>query len=136
MCYYLYGAINRGADADDYDKIIKSSKFHFNSGNEDDVNSCVEKCEDTYRITYNHCDCNSAVGSKHTNKNEICELTDILLSLKAVRGIKYVLLSKNWYDETNTKQETVHINDIDIPHFLANAEDNCLYKIELYPKYY
>ena len=29
-----------------------------------------------------------------------------------------------------------NIQDIDILYFLANMEDNCLYKIELYKKYY
>ena len=57
------------------------------------------------------------------------------MDLQNVRGIKYVLISKNWWKETNKKQETVHIRDIDVLHFLANIEENCLYKIELYKKY-
>ena len=63
-------------------------------------------------------------------------LEKLLINLKKVRGIKYILISKNWVKETNNKQEIVHIDDIDILHFLANAEDNCLYRIEMYKKYY
>ena len=136
MCYFLYGAINGGLNSEDYNKAFKDCEYHFNVGNINQVNACVENCDDSYRITFNHCDCDTAIGGKHTNKQELEQLKELLLSLKSVRGIKYVLLSKNWWEETNEKQETVHIDDIDILHFLANVEDNCLYKIELYPKYY
>ena len=136
MCYFLYGAINDGINKDDYEKITKDAEYHFNSGDVNSVNKCVAICGDSYRITLNHCDCDTAIGQKHTNKKELEELRDLLLNLQNVRGIKYVLISKNWWEETNNKQETVHIQDIDILHFLANMEDNCLYKLELYKKYY
>ena len=136
MCYFLYGAINDGINKDDYEKIAKNAEYHFSFGNVDSVNECVEKCDNSYRITFNHCDCDTAIGQKHTNKKQLEELRNLLLDLQTVRGIKYVLISKNWWREPNSKQETVHIQDIDILHFLANIEDNCLYKIELYKKYY
>lgn len=136
MCYFLYGAINGEINTDDYEKTIRDTEYHFNFGNIKSVNECVASCDSSYRITLNHCDCNTAIGQKHTKKKELEELKDLLLDLQKVRGIKYVLLSKNWWEETNNKQETVHIQDIDILYFLANIEDNCLYKIELYKKYY
>ena len=136
MCFFLYGAFNDGINKEDYDKIAKNAEYHFSFGNVDSVNECVEKCDNSYRITFNHCDCDTAIGQKHTNKKQLEELRNLLLDLQTVRGIKYVLISKNWWRETNSKQETVHIQDIDILHFLANIEDNCLYKIELYKKYY
>ncbi|MBE6813397.1 MAG: hypothetical protein E7523_11030 [Ruminococcaceae bacterium] len=136
MCYFLYGAVNDGINADDYKKTIKNTGFHFSFGNITSVNECVASCGNNYRITHNHCDCDTAIGQKHTNKKELEELKDLLLNLQSVRGIKHVLISKNWWEETNNKQETVHIQDIDVLHFLANIEDNCLYKIELYKKYY
>lgn len=136
MCYFLYGAVNNGINDDDYKIAIKNSEYIFNCGDINDVNDCVENCGVEYRITTNHCDCDTAIGQKHTNKEELKSLEKLLLNLKKVRGIKYILISKNWVEETNNKQETVHIDDIDILHFFANAEDNCLYKIELYKKYY
>ncbi len=136
MCYFLYGAINGGINKEDYEKITKDTEYHFSIGNVNSVNECVENCGNSYRITFNYCDCDTAIGQKHTDKKQIKELESLLLNLQDVRGIKYVLISKNWAKETNNKQETVHIQDVDILHFLANMEDNCLYKIELYKKYY
>lgn len=136
MCYFLYGAINDGINQADYEKIAKDTEYHFSCGNADAVNKCVESCGKSYRITLDYCDCHTPIGQKHTNKKGLEELKALLLNLQDVRGIKYVLISKNWWEETNTKQETVHIQDIDILRFLANMEDNCLYKLELYKKYY
>ena len=66
MCYFLYGAINDGIDKDDYEKITKDAEYHFNSGDVNSVNKCVAICDDSYRITLNHCDCDTAIGQKHT----------------------------------------------------------------------
>ena len=118
MCYFLYGAINDGINSDDYNRQIKNCEYHFNIGNIDAVNNCVKNCEEDYRITFNLCDCDTAIGQKHTNKAQLKTLEDLLHNLKNVRGIKHVLISKNWWKETNNKQETVHIDDIDILYFL------------------
>ncbi len=136
MCYFLYGAINSGINAEDYNKTIQNSEFRFAPGTLKDVNACVENCGDSYRITLNHCDCDTAIGEKQTNQKQLKVLKELLISFKDIRGIKYILISKNWWQETNEKQETVHIDDIDVLYFLANMEDNCLYKIELFKKYY
>ena len=136
MCYYLYGAINEEVNLYEYNKVMQNSEYHFNVGNENDINSCVENCDNSYRITVGYCDCNTALGEKDTEREELKDFEDLLLNLKYIRGIKHVLLSKNWALNTNSKQETVHIDDIDILYFLANIEDDCLYRIELYPRYY
>ncbi|MBQ2758893.1 MAG: hypothetical protein IKJ88_05685 [Clostridia bacterium] len=136
MCYFLYGAVNREINERDYKNIIKNSKYHFVPGDIADVNSCVANCAENYRITSNHCDCESAVGGKDIYNEELKNWEELLLKLKTAQGIKYVLLSKNWWKETNTKQETIHIDDVDIASFLADIENNCLYQIYLYPKYY
>lgn len=94
MCYFLYGTINDGLNSDDYNKAIKDSEYHFNTGNIKQVNTCVENCSNRYRITSNHCD--TAVGGKHINRKGLKQLEEVLIGLKSVRGIKYVLLSKNW----------------------------------------
>ena len=136
MCYFLYGAINEGVNTDDCEKITKGTGYHFALGNVDSVNEGVANCDDTYRITGDHCDCDTAIGQKRIGKKELEKFRELLLDLQNVRGIKYLLISKNWWEETNSKQQTVHLQDIDILHFLANMEDNCLYKLELYKKYY
>lgn len=136
MCYFLYGSINNGINIDDYKKVINNSEYYFNIGNKSDVNACVKNCGFEYRITLNHCDCDTSVGGKHINKKGLIELEKLLVNIKSVRGIKHIYISKNWAGETNEKEEIVHIDDIDVLYFLAGVEDNCLYKIELYKKYY
>lgn len=136
MCYFLYGAINEGINTNDYNRTIQNYEYHFHLGNSDAVNHCVENCGDRYRITVKHCDCDTAIGQKDINKAQLKTLVELLQKLKDVRGIKYVIISKNWWKETNRKQETVHIDDVDILYFLANMEENCMYKIELYKKFY
>ena len=136
MCYFLYGSINSEINKDDYKKAIKGSEYHFNIGDKNDVNTCVKNCGCEYRITSNHCDCDTPLGSKHSNKNGLKEFSELLINLRTIQGIKYVNISKNWIEELNEKETTVHIDDIDILNFLANFEDKILYKIELYKKYY
>lgn len=109
MCYFLYGAINDGINTDDYKKTIRDTEYHFSFGDIRSVNECVASCDSRYRITLDHCDCDTAIGQKQTNKKGLEKLKDLLLDLQNVRGIKYVLMSKNWWKETNNKQETVHI---------------------------
>lgn len=37
MCYFLYGAINRGVNDYDYGKALNSSEYRFAKGNSDDI---------------------------------------------------------------------------------------------------
>ncbi len=135
MCYFLYGAVNDGINETDYEKATKNFSYHFKIGRKSDVNNCVKNCLKDYRITLNHCDCDSPIGSDDVNNKELKDIEQFLINLKSVRGIKHILISKNWIQEINTKEETIHIDDIDIKAFLANIEKNCLYKIEMYPRY-
>ncbi len=136
MCYILYGAINNGINSNDYEAVIKNSRFAFNLGDAEKVNLGVKNGDWNYRITSEYCDCKTELGQKKTGGSQLKELKELLLDLRKVRGVKYVLISKNWLDNENETEETVHIDDIDIIPFLANIRDNCLYKIELYKKYY
>ena len=136
MCYFLYGSINDGIDMKQYNREMQDSKYHFNIGSKQDVNASVEKCDSIYRITSDYCDCNTPLGKKSESNNALKDFDRLLNKLKSVSGIKHVYLSKNWVYETNEKEETVHINDIDSLHYLANIEENCLCKIELYKRYY
>ncbi len=68
MCYFLYGAVNRGVNDSDFKAKTENSEFHFNLGDISDVNQCVKNCTADYRITRNHCDCNTAIGGKMLKK--------------------------------------------------------------------
>jgi len=136
MCYFLYGSINSGINVKDYEKAIKNSKYYFNIGGKEEVNACVQNEGDEYRITSNIWDCETPLGSKYTNKKGLKEFADLLSDLKSVRGIKHITISKNWVGEPNEREVTVHIDDIDLLHFLANIDERTFYTIELYKKYY
>lgn len=115
---------------------MKNSEYHFNIGTKRDietnaVNSCYK-----YRITRRVCDCDSAIGLKNPENTELSKYEALLNSLKSVRGIKHIYIGKLWIGKTFENGATAHIDDIDIPHFLADLKDNCLYKIELYKRYY
>ena len=136
MCYFLYGAINNGINISDYEEAVKDYEYDFKIGKPQDVNDCVEKCGGDYRITRGHCDCNTPLGDEDPDHIGIAEFHEMLLKLQQVRGIKHILLSKNWWEESNLTEKTTHINAVDMPAFLANMKDRCLYKIELYPWHY
>ena len=136
MCYFLYGSINDGINTDDYEKAFLHSNYRFNIGSKNDVNKCVEACSSEYRITLSHCDCENPIGKNEADSSELGEIATLLHSLTDIRGIKHIYLSRNWYGEINKTEQTVHIDDIDVKAFLANVQDNCLYKIELFKKYF
>lgn len=130
MCYFLYGAINESINKTEYEKVINKSKFYFNFGNKDTVNTAVRKTDDKFRITDDYCDCDSPFGSQKTKHSDLTEFAVLLKDLKKVPNISYIYVSKNWWEETNTEEETVHIDDINPITYFANIKDNCLYKIE------
>ena len=133
MCYFLYGAVNCGLNEDDYNKVIEKSNYHFNFGNIKDVNACVGNGQFDYRITLDHCDCDTPIGSKHTNQKDLKEFEEVLLNLKNVQGIKYVLFSKNWWGQTNSKQEIVHIETLIFRFFLHTLKKTVYTKLKCTP---
>lgn len=42
--------------------------------------------------------------------------------------MKYIFISKNWYGDKIKKEETVHIQDIDLALYLANMEETVYIK--------
>lgn len=135
MCYFLYGAVNRGVNDYDYGKALNSSEYRFAKGNSDDIIKSIN-IDESFRLTSGHCDCGCALSEKDPEKAEIKAFENLLFRFRDIRGIRYALLLKHWSAVTDIKQETVHIDDISLPRFLADMEENCLYKIELYPRYY
>lgn len=135
MCYMLYGAVNDGINTSDYRKAVGNLPYDFQIGNEEDINRCIAGETYRYRITDNDCDCKTPVGNHDTDNEKLWAFAELIGRLRDVRGIKYVMLSKNWTGEENEKSVTVHIQDTDIVKMLADAEEKCLYRIELYKKY-
>lgn len=96
MCYFLYGAVNKGVDGNDYAAAIKDAGYQFNIGSKHDVKLTVGGRTQGYRITEAPCDCGTAVGAGNPEHVEVAELQSVLLKLKSERGIRCVYLSKNW----------------------------------------
>lgn len=136
MCYHLYGVVNKEINIDDFDRITKDTNYHFLTGTEEEIIKSINAEDCKYRITREYCDCGTPIGDGHKNKSGLKEAADYLRLLQDIRGIKYAYLCKVWTGDRVEKEQTVHIQDIDLLYFLANTEDCCLYKIELYKKYW
>lgn len=137
MCYFLYGAINEEINKKDYDIItLKHSDYCFLPGTRHDIQMSIEECSGKYRITHACCDCDTPLGQKDHSNNELKKLAGLLTDYKSIRNVKYVYMSKNWTGNINRREITTHIDDIEILDFLANFEEDCLYRINLYPKHY
>lgn len=135
MCYFLYGAVHPGVDEKAYAKLLRHSRFHFAVGTKKEVNRCVSSCGTEFRVTDEMCDCGCAIGSGCPGKKELVEWEQFLISLSQIRGVKSLYLSKNWWNKSNQQERRVHISDIDAVRFLARLKENCLYCIDLYPRY-
>ena len=137
MCYFLYGAINKEANEKDLAEVSEGNFYHFNIGTKHDVKTSVLECSNGFRLTSGMCDCDTPIGAgaEHRDHEEIRELSSLLEDMRLVRGVKCVYISKNWAGKINKREETYHIDDIDIPDFLAEMKENYLYRIDLYERY-
>lgn len=136
MCYMLYGAINQEVSPIDYARVCAGSRFAIRPGTRQAMEQSIEQVNDSYRVTAHLCDCDFPFGTAKPDAAELTELSRLIQSLRTVRNAKCVYLCKTWTGDKNESQETVHIDDIDLPHFLAGAKTNCLYRIDLYRRHY
>ena len=78
-------------------------------------------------------DCDFPVGAKDPERSELKELAAVLNALRSARNAKCVYLCKTWAGTRNKTEETVSIEALDLPAFLADMKLNCLYRIDLSP---
>ena len=136
MCYMLYGAINQEVSPIDYARVRAGSRFTLRPGTRQAMEQSIAQVNDSYRVTARLCDCDFPFGAANPDAEELAELVRLIRNLRTVRNVKCVYLCKTWTGDKNESEETVHIDDIDLPHFLADAKTNCLYRIELYRRDY
>lgn len=74
-------------------------------------------------------------GKELARFKELIELSRQIHALRSARNAKRVWLCKTWAVTRNKSEETVHIDDVDLPRFLAAAGTDCLYRIDLYQRY-
>ena len=94
-----------------------------------------ERDEADFRLTTRPCDCDFPLGAGKPEAEDLKELARLLRSLRSARNAKCVWLCKTWAGTRNKSEETLHIDDVDLPRFLAAAEADCLYRIDLYQRY-
>lgn len=131
MCYFLYGAVNKEVNLSDLRSTMINSRFLLTPGTRHDI----KMRSDGFRLTYSVCDCDSSFGAGDPNHSELKEFRALLMSLKALRGIKCVYLRKSRSGKHSKDEETVHADDIDITDYLANMQPERLYRLDLYPRY-
>ena len=140
MCYFLYGGINEGINIKDFKK-IQNNCFNFEITTKEEFKEAVSQDNYKYHITNSMCDCNIPIGKGKKNLNSeelkyIKKMADYICKFCDIRGIRYILISKNWACDEIEEEETVHIQDIDLISYLANIEENRIYKIYLFKRYY
>lgn len=135
MCYFVYGAMDKAVNLKDYECVKKKHDFVFNIGTKHDIKMSIVNESHDYRVTQWVCDCDFPLGSKNREAEEINELQALIEELRTVSDAKCLYLSKTWIGTKNKKEETIHLDDVDIKDFLANMETDCLYRIDLFNRY-
>ena len=136
MCYMLYGAINREVSPIDYNKVSEDSRFSIRPGTRQALEQSIQQDNDDFRITRHHCDCDFPLGTGKPDAEELAELSRLIHTLRTVRNAKCVYLCKTWAGTQNKSETTVHIDDIDLPRFLADGKTDCLYRIDLFQRHF
>lgn len=135
MCYMLYCAVNKEMSPMDCAKLPVESRFTIRPGTKQELGLSIERDEADFRLTTRPCDCDFPLGAGNPEAEDLKELARLLRSLRSARNAKCVWLCKTWAGTRNKSEETVHIDDVDLPSFLAAAKTDCLYRIDLYQRY-
>ena len=131
MCYFIYGAVYGNVDQNEYKTIENKYDYKIHCGTKHDVKLAVQEVADTYRVTNCCCDCESDLGKKDVNAEEVTELAAIFEEIKKVDGVKHIYLCKTWAEKRNKSEVKLKLNNIDIKSVLANFKANCLYTFEI-----
>jgi hypothetical protein len=134
MCYFAYSAVNPEVNPQDLEKLTRESPYYFRPGTRHDIKMAVAEESEEFRLTNWCCDCDFPLCEGNAQAPEVLELAAQLEKLRMVRGIKCVYLCKTWIGDRNKKEVTVHIEDVDLPEFLAGMGTETLCRIDLYPR--
>lgn len=135
MCYFAYSAVNKEINTADCEKLFRGSGYHFRPGTKHDIKMAVAEESENFRLTDWYCDCDFPLCKGDAEAPELKELANCLKLLRKARGTKCVYLCKTWSGDRNKGEETVHIDDLNLPEFLAGMRTEILYRIDLYPRY-
>ena len=125
MCYMLYCAVNKEISPMDCAKLPVESRFTIRPGTKQELGLSIERDEADFRLTTRPCDCDFPLGAGNPEAEDLKELSKLLHALRNARNAKSVWLCKTWAGTRNKSEETVHIDDVDLPRFLAAAKTDC-----------
>lgn len=131
MCYYIYGALYGDIDNDEYNAIECKYEYKIHCGTKHSVKTSVQEVSSSYRVTDWCCDCDSALGKKDINAEQVKEFETLFEELKKVNGAKHIYLCKTWNGKRNKTEIKLKLNDIDLKSVFANFKENCLYTFEI-----
>ena len=136
MCYLLYGAINEDVSPQDYRRLTATARFSLRPGTKEELSRSIKRGGLEFRATSHLCDCDSPFGGGNADDEELSALSQLIHSLRSARNAKRVYLCRTWIGTQNTSEVRVHIDDVDLPSFLAFAKTDCLYQIDLYRRFW
>ena len=132
MCYFIYGAVNKETNLKDLEQLLSGSGYFFRHGTKHDVKEAAMNDSEDYCVRKSICDCKFPIGMGNADAPELKALSEAIHKLRGARGIKCVYLAKAWAGKLIRSEQRVHVEDIAIESFLADASENCLYRIDLY----
>lgn len=132
MSYLLYAAVNPEIHAGDYERALHSCGFHrpFALGKPADLICLVPQVDSQYLVGYWN-----PFSREEQNEAALKRLGQLICTLSAARGAKYVCLCMAWAGDLVETQRTIHVDDADIPELLLHMQERCLYQITLYPRH-
>ena len=135
MCYFLYASLYGDIPASDYQSVQKRYPYKISPGTKHDLKLTVAAAEDCvqsdFRCTDWVCDCDSPVGQHDPDDPMIRSLGALISELAALPGAKQIHLCKTWAGRRNKREIRLKLSDTDLPEFLADLQENCLYSLDL-----
>lgn len=135
MCYYLYGSLYGEVSEVQYTTVQDKYSVQIPRGTKHDIKTAVkaaaEYVKDDFRITNWSCDCDSPVGKHNSNDPMIMELSGLIAELSCIPGAKQIYICKTWTGKQKKKEISLKLEDINLPTFLADMQENTLYCLTL-----
>ncbi|MBR1758402.1 MAG: hypothetical protein IJ744_06705 [Lachnospiraceae bacterium] len=135
MCYYLYGSLYGDVSKVEYENVSRKYDYKIALGTKHDVKNAVKASfdfvQDDYRITDWICDCDSPVGKHDPYDQMIVDLCTLVQDLASLSGAKSIYICKTWAGKHNKREISQKLKDTNLPMFLADLQENCLYCLEI-----
>ncbi|MDD5923890.1 MAG: hypothetical protein PUC88_03770 [Clostridia bacterium] len=127
MCYYIYGALCGDVNTNEYQIIKDKYEYKFHCGTKHNVKMSVQENSDSYRVTDWGCDCDSDLGKKDPNAEQVKVFEALFNDIKKLKGAEQIYLCKTWVGKRNKNEIKLKLDDVDIKSVLSELKVNCLY---------